>query len=207
MFRTELVTARRHARIWSGGVLLVGALVLYVFAPVSPGVIIGTTWLTAMAAYGTARRFAPAVAPHTLAAASVVVPTLGMLALLPLTIHFGFFAAAGDTRGFEFWVWLSAAFTAITTITTGILIGLRGNRLANGIPLSRTLRPWGIYLIGVGAGCIPGIVFIVPTLLIAVTGLAIVPFIHAMETVLIRERAMLTDAEIPDAIATFRAAA
>lgn len=208
MFRNQLVAARRCARIWSGGVLLVGALALYLGAArLSPVVIIGASWLGATIAYGLARRHPPDLDPRALAATSVVVPALGLLALLPLTLHLIAFAALGEGRDFAWWVQTSIGFTAITTIVTGILIGSRGRRLANDRPVPGVLRPWGIYGLGVAAACLPGIVVVIPVVLVAVTGLAIVPFVHAMESVLRDERELLATAELPTAIAHLRTAA
>ena len=208
MFRIQVVLARRHARIWFGGVLLLGAVVLYLTAAVvSPETILGGSWLAAAIAYGLARRVHPrAIDPAKLAAASVALPAIGVLAILPLTLH-RLIAATGDSAGFEWWVMASLAFTTVTTLVTSILITLRARRLAKGTPMGRALSPWGIYGFGVLAACVPGIVFVLPVLIIAVTGLAIVPFLEAMETVLRRDRALLEDLELPEALARFKEAA
>jgi len=201
--------ARRHARIWSGGVLLFGAVVLYLGATlVAPISIIGGIWLAAATAHVLARRVHPrAVDPAKLAAASVAVPALGILAVLPLTLHLVLFAATGESAGVEWWVMASLFFTAITTIVTGVLITLRARRLANGTPVGRALSPWGIYGFGVLAACLPGIAFLFPVAIVAVTGLAVVPFLEAMESVLRKDRAILEDLEIPEALARFKEAA
>jgi hypothetical protein len=213
MFETDTVMARRIARTWSGGVLLLGALMLFVRATygsdegLDPAAIILGTWFLAFITHRFAMTCRPRRWPaNTLARASLIVPSLGVLALLPLTIHLPFFALADSLDSFTEWVALSALFTAPTTITAGILISVRASHLAEGRPATGVLSPAGIYLIGIAATG-PFLLLVLPGILIALTGLPFLALMEYQAKIVERERTIIEAGEIPAAIAQFRAAA
>ncbi len=207
------VIARRTARTWSGGVLLLGALLLFVRSTVgsdhgvSPAAIILGTWFAAFVTYRFALTCKPrAWNPDTLARAGLIVPSLGILALLPLTLHLPVFAATGGLGDFHDWVALSALFTAPTMIVSGILIALRAKTLAEGRAATGVFSPWAIYGIGVAATG-PFLVFVLPGILIALTALPFVPLLVYQEKLVAKERTIEDLGEIPAALARFRAVA
>lgn len=213
MFRNDVVMARRIARTWSGGVLLIGALILFLRCTVGtagglpPAVILLGTWFAAFVTYRFALTCPPrAWAPDTLARAAIIVPSLGILALLPLTIHLPFFAFFDALESFTEWVAMSAMFTAPTMIVAGVLIAIRGSHLAEGRPANGVLSPWAIYGLGVAATG-PFLVFVLPGILIALTALPFMPLLVYQETMLAKERAIRNVGEIPVALAQFKAAA
>jgi hypothetical protein len=211
MFKNGEILRRRIARTWSGIALLLGALMLAVRVTVGsphglePAAILLGTWFLAFVVYRAALERRPtACAPDRLARASLIVPTLGLLAVLPLTLHLPFFALAGALEDFGEWVELALVITAPTTILAGILIAIRGNHLVEGREIKGVLRPWAIYGLGVAA-LGPGWALVIPGVLIALTALPFVPVLVHMETAVARERAFATANEIPEALARFKA--
>ncbi len=206
MFIKHEVIRRRIARTWSGVALLLGAVMLAIRVTagsrhgLDPVAILLGTWFLAFVTYRVAMHARPTPSRQDRTArASVVVPALGLLAVLPLTLHLPFFALAGALDGFGEWARLALMITAPTTIVAGILIAIRGSHLAEGRPAKGVLRPWAIYGLGVAATG-PFWVLILPGVLIALTALPFVPLLASMETLVAREREIV-DGEPAYAIA------
>ncbi len=213
MFRTPAVLSRRIARTWSGIALLLGAAMLAIRVTtgsrhgLDPVAILLGTWFLAFLAYRVAIHVRPTPShPDRLARTSLIVPALGLLTVLPLTLHLPFFALAGALDDFGEWAGLALVITAPTTIVAGILIAIRGSHLAEGRPAKGVLRPWAIYGLGVAATG-PFWVVVLPGVLIALTALPFVPLLAYMETLVARERERTTVGELPEALVRFRAAA
>ena len=207
------VIGRRIARTWAGGVLLLGAGLLFLRCTLgsehgmSPALIVLGTWFAAFVTYRFALACKPRVwAPDTLARASLIVPSLGILALLPLTLHLPFFALADSLDDFAGWVAISALVTAPTTIVAGILIAVRCCHLAEGRAATGVLSPAAIYGIGIAA-CGPFLLLVVPPILIALTGLPFLPLLAYQEKLVERERLIAEVGELPAALARFKVAA
>ncbi len=207
------VIGRRIARTWAGGVLLLGAALLFVRCTLgsehgmSPALIVIGTWFAAFVTYRFALAYQPrAWAPDTLARASLIVPTLGLLVLLPLTLHLPFFVMADALDVFAGWVAISALVTAPTTIVAGILIAVRCCHLAEGRAATGALSPVAIYGIGIAA-CGPFLLLVVPPVLIAFTGLPFIPLLAYQEKLVEREKLIAEGGEIPVALARFKVAA
>lgn len=213
MFRTDAVLRRRIARTWSGIALLLGAAMLAIRVTagsrhgLDPVAILLGTWFLAFLAYRVAMHVRPTPSrPDRLARASLMLPSLGLLTVLPLTLHLPFFAFAGALDAFGEWAAMAVVITAPTTILAGILIAIRSSHLAEGRPATGVLRPWAIYGLGVAATG-PFWVLVIPGVLIALTALPFVPLLAYMETLVAREREVATVGEIPEALARFKAAA
>jgi len=213
MFRNDAALSRRIARTWSGITLLLGASMLAIRVTagsrhgVDPVAILLGTWFLAFLAYRVALHVRPTPShPGRLARTSLIVPALGLLTALPLTLHLPFFALAGALDSFGEWAAIAVVITAPTTILAGILIAIRGSHLAEGRPAKGVLRPWAIYGLGVAATG-PFWVLVLPGVLIALTALPFVPLLAYMETLVARERELEMVDELPEAHARFRAAA
>lgn len=200
--------ARRIARTWSGVVLLVGALVLYLHGSqgndgLVPAAIIIGTWGATFATYFTiASRRPRAAMPTRLARASLIVPTLGLLTFLPLTLHLPWFALAGAVDDFPGWVRLAGFVTAPTTLVAGVLMSIRASDLATrGEVSSRVFQPWAIFGISILASG-PLLLLVVPGILIAITGSPFIAVMSYQATLAARERAELGG--LPVAIASVR---
>lgn len=213
MFRNDEVISRRLARTWFGVTLLLGALMLALRVTAGsrrgtdPAAIVVGTWFLAFLIYRIARDWRPAPSrPDRLATASLVAPGLGLLALLPVTIHLPFFALTDHLHDFGHWVGLAVMLTAPTTVLAAILIWIRAIHLVEGRPATGALSPGGIYALGVAAVG-PLWMLIVPGVLIMITGLPFISLLAHMETLVAREKAMADTGELPEARARFKEAA
>ncbi len=208
MFRTD-VMARRYARIGSGATLLAGAGVLAVRSfqswSIPAATIIAATWLGATITYWMLSRQRIDPRPHVpdaWLATSLVIPTLGLLAMLPLAIHLLVATLLGvGTRGFDDWATMSYAFTTPTTIVVGTLAAVRAVDLARGRIVSPALSSLAIYGFGVATSCIPFVVFVLPPALIAMTGLPFIAVFRAQARIVERERHDLARPWVPAAVA------
>ncbi len=205
MFRTDEVVVKRVARIGFGAVLIAGAVLLvarywlfpdqHAAAPILVG-----SWLAAFATYRSLAWRTPT--PHAagdLARAGLVVPAIGILLMLPLLLHLPFVLIMSDARGFEEWVFFSYVFTTLTTVVTGILIGLRTNALVTGRTPGWWLSSAGIYVTGIIAACVPFVILVLPPALVALTGLPFLGLLHYQATLAASERNPI--ASIPRAFA------
>lgn len=235
--------ARQVSRLVFGGVLLTGVAWLVAvlavgsfkdpgpgrvpvpagLAHLQPGAIIVAIWLAAIAA-GTAarwiavRRGGPPGSDARFAA-SLIVPTVGVALLLPITLHLPIVPRL--TRyDFDLWALASLWLTWHAHLVFAGLAALRAHRLAAGRP---ALAPRAIYAATVLASCVP-IVFatpsqidfvdlmmhgvphhhlaVVPPLIVAITALPCLLPLRAMQRLADRERAEIATArKLPRAIA------
>jgi hypothetical protein len=215
MFRTQEGRATR-ARAGFGIVLVIGAVVMFLrnldgLFPITvlpnATVIMALTWLSAFAAYGllSRRRVDVEHAPQAFLKSSLVWPTLGLILMLPLLVHMPFALLIGGMDGFDDWVAISYPFTATTTFAAALLGTLRALELADGRRPTGILRPGAIYGMSLLLGLFPYGVFIIPPILIAITGAPFISLFGYQETVAARERELSSVPEIPAAIARFRA--
>lgn len=195
------IVARRVGRIAFGVVLLAGVAWLATAAWSSsfgrPGWrgldaarIIGLTWLGALAAGVAARGFAARVSwsrgSESLFAKSIVIPTLGIALLLPITLHLPFVLVIADADAFDFWVVASLWITGLAHLVFATTSAVRGYRLVTGRP---AMSPAKIYVATLITSCVPFVVlWAIPPALVAITALPFVPMLHAMERRIARER-------------------
>lgn len=212
------VFARRIARIAFGTVLLIGAVALVIALALQPGLcsyardppspsaaqVIGYTWLAAAVAAAVAHAIAAALrlrlGGDALFLPSLIAPVAGAALLLPLTLHLLVALATGTTREFDWWASISLLITGPAHIAFLVLSVQRIHALAAG-RLAGT--PWRIFGITVAVSCVPFVVMVVPPVLVALTGVPILPLLHRMERVVARERAEIAalPAELPRAVA------
>ena len=204
------VLARRAGRIAFGLALAAGMSLLAWFTLVDPrssalargldaragahdvtAVIISGTWLAAAAGYLVVRLgvwlAAPAPRGDALLRASLVVPAIGLALAVPLGLHLAICTLAGG----EFHEWASASVRAvgIAHLVFAATFALRAAGLA------RTSTPrishQDIYLATVVASAIPLGMFVLPEILTALTGLAVLPVLSAFDWLAERERGAL----------------
>ena len=204
--RRDDYTAPQAARVAFGAVLLVGAVVMVAKAQLhmtsddaqTPD-IIATTWLLAIAAgavaYAIASYLPPAGRRDRLLQWSLVVPAAGLALVLPLSLHLLWCVVLDRSLvGFDEWVGLSMLFAGFAHAMFVLLACLRASQLARGVPAVSVST---IYFACVAAGSLPFPV--VPSIIIALTGLPILPLLLLMKPLAARERE--APAPLPRAIA------
>jgi len=208
MFRTQEVVARRQARTGFGIVLVVGALAMLVGDEGSAALIMVASWIAAFATYRVLAHRQVDVErckPDSFLGSSLVWPTIGMLLMLPLLIHLPFAVLFGSVEGYGDWVALSYPFTATTTFVAGLLGTIRALQLADGRRPRGILSPGAIYGVSLLLGMIPFGVFILPPILIALTGAPFISLFAYQEKLVESEVGLEVTPEIPAAIARWRA--
>jgi len=124
---------------------------------------------------------------------SVSLPLIAMSLLGPLTLHFPF-AATADVSASDFgqWIQASAMIVGLAHLSLVALSLRYARRLLaaeeSGVPLTFH-REWG-YALGmtVLASCVPGVVlFAIPPILTAVTGLVLVPAMFSWAQAVVRD--------------------
>jgi hypothetical protein len=208
MFETDRVVevaARRMVRIAFGTVLIVGAAALVANdlrgQPVQPALLVPLTWAGAFIAGAWVRMFGARPVPIEQARArldaSIVLPSIGIALMLPLTLHLPVVLALGGVADYAAWVKLSIVLTGLTHVVVATMVGIRGAQLAAGRqPFSIT----AIYLTAIGVSCVPfALLLFIPPLIVAVTGLAYLPLLVYQRDLVERERAELPDVFLPHA--------
>jgi len=192
-------------------------------AHLRPGHVVVGTWLAAIAAGTVARwialRRGGPPGSDARFAASLIVPTVGIALLLPITLHLPFVRRL--TRyDFDLWALASLWLTWHAHLVFAGLAAQRARRLAAGQP---ALAPREIYAATVLASCLP-VVFltpsqvgfpslmmsmvphsqlaVVPPVIVAITALLCVPLLRAMQRLADRERVEIATArKLPRAVA------
>jgi hypothetical protein len=200
------VHGKRVGRIAFGVVLLAGAAILVqrlatLDAPQSRRLIL-TTWAAAFAAYLIVGRLGSRrVLDHAgeLAIPGLVVPSIGVALLLPLTLHMPLaMLVAPGARAFDDWAEISAIITGPTHLVFAALAGERARQLAAGDP---ALSPLKIYGICVAVSCLPFALLVLPPFLVMMTGLPMLGGMALMDGLATRDRLEATDEAMPRAIA------
>jgi hypothetical protein len=193
------VLGRRAGRIAFGAVLILGmAAQVYgavamslacgtVKGPPDSGRLLAATWCLALLAYGVTRLLVwvagPAPRGDAFLRKSLVVPAVGIAIALPLSIHgVGFLVVGGD---FGSWVAVSLFVTGLAHLVFALTFGMRAAQLARG-EARMTIRR--IFLWSTCASILPIGFFVIPVILTAVTGLFVMPALHAFDTIALRER-------------------
>jgi hypothetical protein len=220
------ILARRVARIAFGTALLVGLAALVAIAvqgnaPAARYVpqVVGLIWVTALisggVAYGLVRGSRVAPRAEQLFAASLMVPTAALALALPLTIHLGVAQLLGAVdallpgrplsqfaaeMSFLLWLQGSMVCTGLAHVVFAALCLIRVRQLMHG--RAETMTPRRIFMLTVIASCVPFVVVVAPPVLVALTGLPILPLLRAMKPRIERERAELRGEQpLPRAVA------
>jgi hypothetical protein len=213
---TSQIIARRIGRITFGSVLFVGVAYLVAACTgwwdgpreINAARVITVTWLCAALAGMLARFIAARVCvsqrPDWLFAESLMVPAAGVALLLPITLHMPVALLLGDGEGFDFWVVLSLWITGLPHVVLAATSAMRGYQLVAG---KIAWSPRRIYLATVVTACVPFVVlYAVPPVIVALTGLPCLPLLYMMERIVVRERAEIArlPQPLPRAVAVSR---
>lgn len=197
------IFARRVGRIAASVVLLAGVVAIVATAwavedrpapELHTAELIGFTWLAALvlgaAAHGLVVLVRPAWRPEALLAESLLLPAGALALLLPITLHLLVALACGvGGTDFDRWVRGSMIITCMAHLLFAGLCMLRAHQLLRREPAISPLRIFGAV---VATSCVPFVVlFAIPPVLVAVTGLPLLPLLRAMAPRIERERAEL----------------
>jgi hypothetical protein len=199
------IFARRAGRIAASLVLLVGVAALGVAAwqcahdrygyreatRLHALPVLGVTWATALivaaAVHGAVRVLRPAWRPGRLFVASWMLPAVALALLLPITLHaLVALVCRASELGFDDWVHYSAIVTGIAHLVFASLCAVRVHRL---LAARTAMTPQRILLLTVATSCVPFVLLLgIPPLLVALTGLPLLPLLRRIEPWIDRER-------------------
>ena len=109
--------------------------------------------------------------------AGYVVPAAGVALMAPLTLHLIAWRIF-SIDGFDAWVMWSVIFVGVAHIAFAIMVGMRAAAIVRG---KEPIRVGTIYLATVALAGVPGVILVLPMVITAVTGVFLVPALHAME--------------------------
>lgn len=211
MFKTQAEQARFAARI-GFGVGLIGGAIALVACVLSATferrgdslvAVLRTAWLAAFVtgvAVRVGAQHLPLLASErartNLFVASYVVPAIGLALTLPLTLH-ALWWWIGDAHDFDDWAAIAMVLTGVSHLIFATLLALRAADVARGKP--QPLSVPVVYVSTVVGGMLP--FPILPSAIIAITGLPILPLLILMRPFADRERRRLLAPALPTAIA------
>jgi hypothetical protein len=187
------LTARWIGRTVFGGVLTAGALVLVsrLLSEEAPhaAAVIGATWSIAALFGLLATKWATLRGGYVRTAlfeASVVLPSIGMALLTPLSLHLGVALVLGEGgHGFDGWAAMSMAAVGLAHVGFAILAAIRGLRAVRGAT-SPSLA--FVYIVTIVLSLVPWGMFVLPPVIVGVTGIPIVLFMRLADGMIARER-------------------
>ena len=187
--------AERAGRTAFGLVMIAGAAVLTwqgvdlhkPYPRVHAWEILTGAWVGAFVAYlivtAAARRIA---IRRSLRVPGLVVPTIGIALLVPLTLHMPVALMIGGIEGFDVWCCVCITLIGITNLLFAAFAAMRAYRLVTD---HAAQSPWKIYNLTVFIACVPFVLlFALPPLVVAATGLPIVPMLYGMEKIAAADR-------------------
>jgi hypothetical protein len=110
--------------------------------------------------------------------ASYVVPSMGVALLLPLTLHMPIALYVGDARSFDEWCMYSVFFVGAAHLAFALMAGARAKAIVEG---REPLSVHTLYGVTVAMACVPGLLVVLPVLIVAATGIPILPLLYLME--------------------------
>jgi hypothetical protein len=127
--------------------------------------------------------------------ASYVVPSIGVALLLPLTIHMPIALGMSGVEAFDEWCLYSVIFAGAAHIAFALMAGARAKAIVEG---REPLAVHTLYGVTVAMACVPGLLVVLPILIVAATGIPILPLLYLMERWGRRAR---FEGEMPTAVA------
>ncbi|MFT3700706.1 MAG: hypothetical protein QM831_46605 [Kofleriaceae bacterium] len=194
----RFLRSNRAARIAFGFALLVSVPRIVLTAVDHPwgnqaAVALGQTWalaaIVALAAWLLAPRF-----PHVRISVvqSVVIPSMGVVFVLPITLHLLWSLLVHTTNHFGDWVALSAVCTGAAHVMAATLVGVRAKKLVTG---HKAMAPTAVYAWTLLASNLP--LPVLPMPIVAITGLFMLIGIFAFDATINRERARYHELDLP----------
>lgn len=203
MFKTR---PRQLARIGFGAVLTLGFIQIAFVTATNraahdAAAWLGITWLAAIVAalggYAFART-TPRGTSERLHVASLVIPSVGLALVMPLTLHLGWIVVTGaHLRSFDEWFAMSMVFAGVAHVVFAVLAGYRARRLARG---EEPMSVGFLYFVVVMCANIP--LPVIPAAIVALTGLPMLPLLYGMKRYAKRERELFAQdsTDLPAAI-------
>lgn len=193
------LVAARAARVGFGAVLIVGAVVAAHGAWHERDVLgysiaawFGVVWVAAFALGAVAwaiARLVPEGRADRLVEAGVVVPAIGLALMTPLTIHLPFALGIDDEAGFSTWVQVSIPITALAHFALAWLSARRVRKIVRGELAATVPAILGNVIV---VSMVPFVVlYLIPPLLVALTGFAYLPILYLQGAIAEREHARL----------------
>jgi hypothetical protein len=189
------VRGRRAGRIAFGAVLIAGMVLLIERLLLAredashAALVMAGTWAAALAAYAAVgwrasrRELAHA---DELAVPGLVLPSIGVALMYPLALHLPVALLLGGASGFDAWARFALVITGPTHLVLALLAAHRADQIVRGAP---GMKPTTIYWICVAVSCVPfAILFMIPPLLVALTGLPAVGLMDWGERIADAER-------------------
>ena len=204
MFKTTRF-GRAIGRIVFGTVLIAGALVLvlrlaHARHPEAAEVLV-TTWIVAILAWLVITPLVDIERPlGRLLKASFVLPTIGVALVLPLSLHMLVVLSGFGLEEFDGWAQWSLWIAGTSHIALAILAACRAAQL---VDHEVALTPEKIFTSVIVVSCLPfALLFVIPPIIVGMTGLAFLPLLKHMEVWIAREQMP----ELPRAVAHFHLA-
>lgn len=197
--------ARAIGRIVFGAVMLAGVAVLLqrLFEMRHPETnkVIAATWIIALFCGFVARHvaviFGDRKSLQRIFVLSYAVPALGIALLLPLSLHLIVALALGVAGDFDVWVQMSLHFAGPAHIAFAFLATRRAVRIAQGRDAQHARD---VFVATLLVASIPFALILLPPLIVAATGLPILPLLERMRPLIERERDLGVAAPLPIAV-------
>ena len=185
--------ARAIGRLAFGAVMLAGVAVLLQrlveLRDVQTNKVIATTWIVAVFCGFVFRHVAVVFADRKsldrIFVLSYAVPTLGVALLLPLSLHLIVALAIGHVGDFDTWTRMSIWFAGPAHLAFAFLATRRAVRIAQGKPAQGARD---VFVETVMIASLPYALLVVPPLIVAATGIPIIPLLDRMRPLIERER-------------------
>ena len=103
-----------------------------------------------------------------------VLQAVGAALLAPLTVQLPIVLLVDSAAGFDHWARLGLIYTCTAHVAFAALVAVSVSRAAHGRP---PLRARAIYGWTVAVSALPGVILVLPPVLVALTGLPILPFL------------------------------
>lgn len=111
--------------------------------------------------------------------AGYVVPAVGMALMAPLTLHLIVAKIMSNpVRSFDDWCFWSVVFVSVAHIVFAILVGVRAAAIVQGRP---PISVGTIYIATVTLAGVPGVLLVIPLIIVAITGVPLLPLLYNME--------------------------
>src|SRR4029079_6597395 len=100
--------------------------------------------------------------------AGYTMPAMGVALMMPITLHLLFaLVLDGAIAGFDAWCLYSVIFVGVAHVAFAVMVGRRAAAI---VRVQEPMKVDSIYIATVALAGIPGVVLVLPMLLVAITG-------------------------------------